>query len=31
MFSITDNKGFQISFNNGYSVSVQFEWLEAVE
>jgi hypothetical protein len=24
MFSITDNKGFQISFNNGYSVSVQF-------
>ena len=24
MFSITDNKGFQISFKNGYSVSVQF-------
>ena len=24
MFSITDNKGFQISFNNGYTVSVQF-------
>ena len=24
MFSISDNKGFQISFNNGYTVSVQF-------
>jgi hypothetical protein len=24
MFSITDNKGFQITFENGYSVSVQF-------
>ena len=24
MFSITDNKGFCISFNNGYTVSVQF-------
>ena len=24
MFSISDNKGFQISFNNGYIVSVQF-------
>ena len=24
MFSISDNKGFQISFPNGYKVSVQF-------
>ena len=24
MFSISDNKGFQITFENGYSVSVQF-------
>ena len=24
MFSIQDNKGFQISFKNGYTVSVQF-------
>jgi hypothetical protein len=24
MFGITDNKGFIISFTNGYSVSVQF-------
>ena len=24
MFSISDNKGFKISFNNGYTVSVQF-------
>jgi hypothetical protein len=24
MFSITDNKGFQITFENSYSVSVQF-------
>ena len=24
MFSISNNKGFQISFNNGYIVSVQF-------
>lgn len=24
MFGITDNKGFKISFTNGYSVSVQF-------
>ena len=23
-FKISDNKGFQISFNNGYTVSVQF-------
>ena len=24
MFRITDNKGFQITFDNGYTVSVQF-------
>lgn len=24
MFRITDNKGFQIKFDNGYTVSVQF-------
>ena len=24
MFRINDNKGFQITFNNGYTVSVQF-------
>ena len=24
MFKITDNKGFQITFPNGYTVSVQF-------
>ena len=24
MFSISDNKGFQITFDNGYRVSVQF-------
>lgn len=24
MFTITDNKGFQITFDNGYTVSVQF-------
>lgn len=24
MFRITDNKGFQLTFDNGYTVSVQF-------
>jgi hypothetical protein len=24
MFRITDNKGFQVTFDNGYTVSVQF-------
>jgi hypothetical protein len=26
MFNTTDNKGFQVTFSNGYTISVQFGW-----